>query len=485
MAKKRKPGLALIKKANNLIEARYRFDIWETRFFLSVLAQIHKDDEDFKTYRISLKDVKKTFGLKTNQAYELLREGASSLMKKPLYANYEKEGTKRTKEFHIIRSIDYLDQAVTEEAKANIINHEYIDVSIEPEMKPLLLDLRNQGGFTFYELNNVIKLGVYPLRIYELLKQYQTIGRRQINIDEMKTMFEITDEYPLFANFYQRIIKPSIHEINTYTDISLKEEDVIKIKTGRKVTALLFIFRPKNEEEKQVAFERPRFYQARLFDNEDVTIEINSNDADAQATNEDRLFMAFEQTVVKEFGVSPTSFMKELSGKSREEIEKAIRVTRNGIKSNQLNNIPGFFITALKQGFTNEKEEKIEHSAGAKFNAAQKQSFVESLKDAYQKRKRDYFLNMYESQPKELVEKETQYFVESIQDPVIFKLYFDEDSKDITLRGKIRVGEVLADKYGQNKKERQISFLTPLAKHLERHGLIISFNEEDEITLQI
>ena len=32
-------AIVLIKKSNNLVESRYKFDIWETRFFLSILAQ--------------------------------------------------------------------------------------------------------------------------------------------------------------------------------------------------------------------------------------------------------------------------------------------------------------------------------------------------------------------------------------------------------------------------------------------------------------
>ena len=40
-------GIVVIKKSNQLIEARYKFDVWETRIFLSVLSNIKRDDEDF------------------------------------------------------------------------------------------------------------------------------------------------------------------------------------------------------------------------------------------------------------------------------------------------------------------------------------------------------------------------------------------------------------------------------------------------------
>ena len=86
--KKKQPlnnDFKIIKKSNQLIEARYKFDVWESRMFLSVLANIRKEDIDFNTYRIWYRDIIKIFGLKSNQSYALLREAAKSLMQKKFY----------------------------------------------------------------------------------------------------------------------------------------------------------------------------------------------------------------------------------------------------------------------------------------------------------------------------------------------------------------------------------------------------------------
>jgi plasmid replication initiation protein len=363
MKKKEGRGLALIKKANNLIEARYKFDIWETRLFLSVLGQIHKDDIDFQTYRIQYRDIIKTFGLTSNQSYELLREGASSLMKKPLYANYEINGQHREKQYHIIRSIDYLD-GKKEQTKAE--DGEYIDVTIDPDMKPLLLQLREQGGFTFYELNNVVKLGVYPLRIYELLKQYQKFGVRKLEIDEMKMMFELTSEYPLFANFYQRVVEPAIKEINKFSDLHIY--DIEKVKKGKKVVALSFHFNIKAKEEKKKVIEKAsRVVQSNLFSFENIDmmevmeplIEIISVELPEPQQTKDELFLLFQATVVGEFGVSPSVFFTELEKYSKEAIEKAIRITERMKKEGKAKNVSGFFIEALRNAYTDQEEQKI------------------------------------------------------------------------------------------------------------------------------
>ena len=208
-SKRKNTGIRLVKKANKLVESRYKFDIWETRIFLSVLTQIKRSDEDFRVYRIWYKDLIKSFGLKSAQSYELLREAAKGLMRKVFYVTSVERGQRRETQYHIIRSANYL-----MEGEKGGDNQEYIDITIDPEMKPLLLQLgsnyRGENGenFTAYDLNNVIKLGAYHVRIYELLKQYQSIGHRRMEVVEMKRMLEITKEYPLFGNFFQKVIKP-------------------------------------------------------------------------------------------------------------------------------------------------------------------------------------------------------------------------------------------------------------------------------------
>ncbi len=74
----------LIRKSNDLVEGRYRFDIWEMRVFTKMLMLIHKDDEDFKEYRIYLKDLVKEFGIKDKNAYEWIKKGSEGLMKKEI-----------------------------------------------------------------------------------------------------------------------------------------------------------------------------------------------------------------------------------------------------------------------------------------------------------------------------------------------------------------------------------------------------------------
>ena len=115
-------GITLIRKSNELIEARYKFDIWETRFFLSVLSKIRLEDDDFKVYRIRYQEIAREFGLKTHQSYDMLREGAKKLMTKNFHVKYEENGKPRETLYHILRKIDYSIQGKKENREYNFCN---------------------------------------------------------------------------------------------------------------------------------------------------------------------------------------------------------------------------------------------------------------------------------------------------------------------------------------------------------------------------
>ncbi len=350
---KRNKGIKLIRKSNDLIEARYKFDIWETRIFSTVLTQISSEDEDFKVFRITPRDMIKEFDIHNGNAYELLREAAHSLMDKRFFINYEVKGAVREQRFHIIRSMDYLKEVSNEAYREE---NEYIELAIEPEMKQLLLELKSR--FTSYDMRNIIRFrSSYTVRIYEHLKQYESIGRRVLDIEYLKRIFELATEYPLFANFYQKIIEPALRDINLYADIEIT--NISKLKNGRKVESLLFEFRSKpNAYEilnRRRKLHNPSQTLALPFPKPPVEA-VKSN----ESTLTDQLFLQFQQIVVAEFGVSPTIFLAQIKGHTEGDIERAIRVTRRAVAEKRAKNTAGFFVEALRNNYTDREEQQTQ-----------------------------------------------------------------------------------------------------------------------------
>ena len=230
-----------VRKANNLVEARYKFDIWEMRLFTKMLTLIRRDDEDFKDYKIYLRDIVLDFQLaKNKEAYHLLREGAKKLMTKTFYIPYELDGVKRQFETPVISG---LDSAVTEGGISPGSDHLYLTISFHPKMKPFLLQLKSQ--FTMYDVRNILQLpSTYSIRIYELLKQYEKIGWRLFTILELKSILGIEDKYKLYGHFKNRVILKAQSDLAEFTDIQFTFEE---IKKGRGVKSIKFYIR-KNKD---------------------------------------------------------------------------------------------------------------------------------------------------------------------------------------------------------------------------------------------
>ncbi len=371
-------GIVVIKKSNQLIEARYKFDVWETRIFLSVLSNIKRDDEDFKVYRIWYREVIKSFGLRSGQSYAFLRDAARSLIRKVFNISNEDNGFQRETEYHIIRSINYLTEG--EQGRSGTESQEYIDITIDPDMKPLLLQLKS--NFTAYDLRNIVKLGAYPVRVYELLKQYESIGERTLEFEEMKRMFELTTEYPHFANFYQKIIQPAVEDINLHTDLSVSE--IIKEKEGKRVVALRFRFHRKSDDElRRMRGEEPK--AAILpqlpfpdFPNNPAAIAAEAS----EPSSVDLIFTKYQEEVVQGFGVTPTAFLSLLTSATEEQVAQAVRVTRRAKNAQQLKNVAGFFIEALRNGYTDGQEEAGKKKrSDAEKSAKKLQELLEQLAD--------------------------------------------------------------------------------------------------------
>lgn len=222
----------LVRKANRLVEGKYRFDIWEMRVFTKMLMKIHRDDEDFKVYRIYLHEVIQDFELQEDgHSYKYLKQGAEKLGRREIRVLMDTPDGKMELFTHIATGV----KSFVEEKAAK-----YLDISFHPDMKPFLLQLQSQ--YLMYDVRNILKLqSSFSIRIYELLKQYETIGKRQIKIQELKEMLDVVDKYPLYGNFKQRVVVKAQEDLEAYTDIKFTFEEV---KTGRSVTSLIFTILP-------------------------------------------------------------------------------------------------------------------------------------------------------------------------------------------------------------------------------------------------
>ncbi|WP_338794272.1 replication initiation protein [Bernardetia sp. MNP-M8] len=252
MAKSIKEQVKKVTRHNDLIEAKMDLSTMQLRIFLGTVVQIKKEDVNFKPYQIFVKDLLSDCNVKSHNWYETLREEAESLSEVKLKLPVENK-----KDFFyasLFSSVRY---------RSNL---GVLELSFDPALKPYLLQLK--GNFTTYELQYVFPMkSQYSIRLYELLKQYVTFGKRYFTLENLRDILSLEDKYPNFADFKKRVIEPAKKECTKHSDIIFSYKS---IKQGRKVVALDFFIKRKanskdiDTEQKTISVTHSDFVQELL-----------------------------------------------------------------------------------------------------------------------------------------------------------------------------------------------------------------------------
>ncbi len=216
--------------SNSLIEAKYKLPIVEQKILHMLIAQIDFNDKRLKVYSFHVSDFLKIFGDK-NYAKQV-KKALDTLLNTKVRVTKENSFL----ETHWLASAEYFVGGK-------------IELEFSEKLKPFLIQLKKE--FTKYNIIEINKFkSKFSVRIYLLLKQYRVVGKRTLKIEELKEMLQVSELYPEYRNFKQRVLKVAYKEINALSDLIFEYKE---IKVGRKVDSILFLISSKfiQKEEKE------------------------------------------------------------------------------------------------------------------------------------------------------------------------------------------------------------------------------------------
>ncbi len=216
-----------VKKSHELVTARFHFSLQEMRLFCMVVGMIDDRDEDFKTYRIPIQEVIKTFGIKSNTIYEELKKLTDSMLHKIIVIPLKENGKDKILKTTLMSSFKY-----------NVDGRGVLEVTFHPTLKPYLLQVKNR--YLLYDIQNILRIGSpNSIRMYELLKSFEGIGKRSFNLQELKEILGVADKYSKYSNFKRKILLKAQDDLAKHTDIVFTFEE-LSPSGGRKVEKLVF-----------------------------------------------------------------------------------------------------------------------------------------------------------------------------------------------------------------------------------------------------
>lgn len=314
-------SLSLLSTSNELLfEAQWpALTVNEQRLVVYMLSLIRRDDQDFKPYRISIRDLANLFGGERNDLYQRFDQATDGLMNKIIrWLNPEDK--------NLSLKVAWCSSAGVHKGKGMVY------FNFDPQLKPFLLALK--GNFTTWgEARAVIGLkNHYSLRTYQFLKYNEGMarvdGRKSaiVELDWLKKYLATPQgSYINYSHFKTKVLEPVKKDITAKTDVKFT---YIAIKAGRKVEKLQFEWK-----------DNKRFKQMEL---PGLTEEGKSS---------------IEDILIFEFGITPdelaTSFVQDYG---RECVEDAIGAAHEYMKKllkegKPVNNSAGLIRKAIENGW--------------------------------------------------------------------------------------------------------------------------------------
>ena len=215
------PSSLIVTQSNKLIEARYNLPLGELRLILTMIARIQPEDEDFKEYRINVREFAGFLGIDKNSAYREFDKITTTIMTRVLIFD----------EFDGPLKVGWVSSAKYIENEGAVL------LCFDPKLKPYLLQIK--GNFTSSKLDMLLSFkSQYTMRVYNLLKQYENFKSREIDLKPLREILGIGEEqYDLYSNFKNRILEPVKKELESKADLYFEFDE---IKYGRRVGAIRF-----------------------------------------------------------------------------------------------------------------------------------------------------------------------------------------------------------------------------------------------------
>lgn len=220
-----------VSMSNVIVNAAHALNLSEKRIISSAIAKLDSfaKSPPSKPIRITAYEFADCFGIDHDTAYSQLRKGAQNLFQRYITRVYT------TPKGEVVEKIRWVDRV------AYLDGEGYIELNFTAHVAPYLTALEQR--FTSYKLQHTSALrSIHSWRLFENIKKWEGTGKWIVDIEEFHQVMEATKSYQQnFAQLRKWVIEPAVKELKENNGLDIKWE---AHKTGRKVSRLVFLFKP-------------------------------------------------------------------------------------------------------------------------------------------------------------------------------------------------------------------------------------------------
>jgi plasmid replication initiation protein len=362
----------LIIQSNRMIQAKYgeTLTFYESFIFAKMCSMIQPQDVDFQEYKLFVKELLDYCEVSsTGEAYNKIYEAAQRLLGRRItFVTYNEKNQKQIVDTNLVVGITRL-------ADASEGENAYISMMIHPKLKPYLLQLKKD--FSQFQLSDYKELHTHTaIRIYEILVSFYGRGQKVVTleIEELKEMLGLQGKYSHFGGFKKKVLDEAQKRMSESTDYGFTY--VVK-KVGRFTQGIEFTI---NRNKPIDARKESKARDISLLE----TVEDETRTHEAHEKLFEELY-----PLVKGWGVGNVALIKLIESYPEEKIKGAIKHTGRAEKGGKVENLGGYFVQAVKEGYTTtaevKKKKQDESKEKVKAEQAKETNIERAKKERYQK----------------------------------------------------------------------------------------------------
>lgn len=228
---------AIVEKRNVLNELRSNnMTLQELRFFSIYLSKIDPWNTSTRVVRFPIEDFQRIMGFGRLNISQL-KASTDSLLTKIVHIPNENGGYTAFQLFKRCR------------VDKNNYDDWFVEIDASDDALPLMFDFKNR--YFKYELWNALQLkSANQIRMYEILKQYEGLGKRELTVTELRELLGISkNEYSGrtgWSDFKKYVLDSCQQALMENTDISYTYERGKVGKGGKWLTIIFHIHKNEN-----------------------------------------------------------------------------------------------------------------------------------------------------------------------------------------------------------------------------------------------
>lgn len=216
----------LLMQSKQLVHTSYEVTAIQNRIFYYCLLTAQKEKNGELSCEVKLDEIKKLIPNKNQRTLVNIKKAIQVLKQTSLEFEKNENGDIIECDYNLVYGSEYN------------VNKQTFRIKLADRLYRHLIDYTVYAPLTLEILTKFKSF--YSQRLYELLRLWSRTDKvivKSFKVEQLRFILGVTDKYPEYKNFKQRVLNQAIKEVNQFGNMKV---DIEEVKSGRRVEEINF-----------------------------------------------------------------------------------------------------------------------------------------------------------------------------------------------------------------------------------------------------